>query len=889
MMTGSMNLAPTLDTSAPATSTDGYALPVGSYDEMLGPNGQPRPHWQTFVRALGGLSLGELTRRWEEAKQLIRENGVTYDIYGDPRGLDRPWELDPVPLLMAPAEGQALEMGLIQRARLLEMILADVYGPQRLLQGGLLPADLIFAHPGFLRPCHGIHVPGNRHLHLYAADLGRAPDGQWWVLADRAQAQAGAGYALENRIVLSRMLPDVFRECQVQRLALFFRSLRETLSSAALHNRDNPRIVLLTPGPYSPTYFEHSYLARYLGYTLVEGGDLTVRDNRVYLKLLGGLQAVDVILRRLEDDLCDTLELRGDSLLGVAGLVQAVRAGNVAVANPLGSGLIETPALMPFLPALCRHLLGEELKMPSVAAWWCGDRMALEHVLAHLAELVIRPAFPRVGFEPIVVEQLSREQRQALADRIRARPRSYVGQERLALSTTPALVGIRLEPRQLILRTFLAATDGSFTAMPGGLTRVASSGDMLVTPMAKGGGSKDTWVLSSGPVSTFSLLRPTVQPVELSRAGDDLPSRSADNLFWLGRYVERADGMVRLLRGILTRLTEKSGVADAPELPLLLRALGEPGQAVPLFREQGAQALAAPEGELLALIFDGGRPGTLQFIIAALHRVAGMVRDRLSIDTWRILRSLDLPFAGRLGNPENETHRDTSPGRHGDKEHSGNSFAVFLAYQGGVTLSEVLALLDQLVLSLAAFGGLAMESMTRGQAWRFLDMGRRLERALHTILLLRRTLVTVSGSEGPLLEALLEIADSSMTYRRRYRSSLHTAPVLDLLLADESNPRSLAFQLVALADHVENLPQGTSHPRRSPEQRVMMAALMHLRLADIDVLASSNDTSVRQELNDLLKRLEAELPVLSDSITRNYLSHAQASRQLASFGTDNLP
>jgi len=864
---------------------------------MLGPDGQPRAHWQTFVRALGGLSLGELTRRWEEAKQLIRENGVTYDIYGDPRGLDRPWELDPVPLLIAPAEGKTLDAALVQRARLLELILADIYGPQTLMQNGLLPADLIFSHPGFLRPCHGIPAPGNRHLHLYAADLGRGPDGQMWVLADRGQAQTGAGYALENRIVLSRMLPDVFRECQVQRLALFFRSVRETLGSIAPHNPDNPRIVLLTPGPYSPTYFEHAYLARYLGYTLVEGGDLTVRDNRVYLKLLGGLQPVDVILRRLEDDLCDPLELRGDSHLGVAGLVQAVRAGNVAVANPLGSGLVETPALMPFLPFLCRQLLGEELKLPSLAAWWCGQQPALQHVLAHLDELVIRPAFPRCGIEPIVVEQLSREQRQALADRIRARPRLYVGQERLALATTPALVGSRLEPRQMILRAFLTATEKSFTAMPGGLTRVASSGDMLVTPMAKGGGSKDTWVLSSGPVSTFSLLRPSVQPVELSRAGGDLPSRSADNLFWLGRYVERADGMVRLLRGILTRLTEKSGVADAPELPLLLRGLGEPGQAVPLFRAQGAHGVAVPEGELLALVFDGGRPGSLQFVLSALHRVAGMVRDRLSTDTWRILRSLDLPFAGRLG--EMEVDRDARPGEQeasapwssvapGDL-HPPSAMAAPPFSQGGVTLSEVLALLDQLVLSLAAFGGLAMESMTRGQAWRFLDMGRRLERALHTVFLLRRTLVAVSGSEVLLLEALLEIADSSMTYRRRYRGSLHTAPVLDLLLADETNPRSLAFQLAALSDHVEHLPQDTSHPRRSPEQRIMLAALMHLRLADIDVLARANESGIRQELDVVLKGLEADLPVLSDTITRDYLSHAQASRQLDSPGTDNLP
>jgi uncharacterized circularly permuted ATP-grasp superfamily protein/uncharacterized alpha-E superfamily protein len=842
---------------------------------MMDAAGQPRPHWQSFLRALGGLGLGELRRRWDEAKQLIRENGVAYDIHGDPRGLGRPWELDPIPLVIAPAEGDAIEAALVQRARLLELILADVYGPQKLLQGGLVPAELVFAHRGFLRPCHGLRMLGNRHLHLYAADIGRSPDGQFWVLADRSQAQAGAGYALENRIVLSRMLPDVFRECQVHRLALFFHSVRETLTAIAPHNRDNPRVVLLTPGPYSPTYFEHAYLARYLGYTLAEGGDLTVRDNRVFLKLLGGLAPVDVILRRLDDDQCDPVELCGDSLLGVPGLVQAVRAGNVVVANPLGSGLVETPALMPFLPELCRQLLGQDLRMPSVPAWWCGTPSGLDHVLSHLPRLVIKSAFPQNGFEPIVGEQLDENQRQALADRMRARPRDYVGQERITLSTTPVLVGDRLEARHLLLRAFLAAVDDSFTAMPGGLARVAPSADALVVTTARGGGSKDTWVLSVGPVSTFSLLQPTAQPVELSRGGGDLPSRAADNLFWLGRYVERADGKVRLLRGIVARLTEKSGVADAPELPVLIRALGAAAPGFTIAQDQALAPLTAPEEELLALIFDPRREESLESVLAAVHRVAGMVRDRLSTDTWRILQSLDLLAIGSQG-PETTTQAD---GQTADSRPA-------LLLPGRMTLSEVLAMLDRRVVGLAAFGGLAMESMTRGQAWRFLDMGRRLERSMHTLVLVRRTLVAVSSSEGPLLEALLEVAESSMTYRRRYRSSLDTAGVVDLLLADESNPRSLAFQLVALSEHVQNLPMGTAQPRRCPEQRLMMAVLTALRLADIDVLARANDAGVRVDLDDLIQRFETDLPVLSDTITRSYLSHATASRQLATMGPD---
>jgi uncharacterized circularly permuted ATP-grasp superfamily protein/uncharacterized alpha-E superfamily protein len=852
---------PLLDGAATGTFRRPYAPLAGLQDEMVGPDGGPRPQWQPLLHALDELGLPEVARRWEDARQLIRENGVTYNVYGDPRGLDRPLALDPIPLLLSAAEFDALQAGLVQRARLLELILADLYGPQRLLHDGLLPPGLIFAHPGFLRPCHGVGPPGGRHLHLYAANLGRSADGQFWVLGDRAQAPSGTGYALENRLVLSRMLPDVFRDCQVQRLAEFFLTLRETLCASAPRHRDNPRVVLLTPGPYNETYFEHAYLAQYLGYTLVEGGDLTVRGDRVYLKLLGGLQPVDVILRRLDDDYCDPLELRRDSFLGVPGLVQAVRAGNVAVANPLGSGLVETPALLAFLPALCRHLLGEPLRAPSVPTWWCGDPAARDHVLAHLGGLVIKPAFPSSRFDPVFGERLGREQLQALAERIRARPGNYVGQEQLPLSTIPVLADGCLQPRRFVFRTFLAATRDSFAVMPGGLTRVAATADTPVVSMQQGGGSKDTWVLSSGPVGSFSLLPSAAHPVALSRGGGDLPSRTADNLYWLGRYVERAEGYVRLLRGIVVRLTEKTGLAEVPELPVLLRALTHQGLTYPGFVGPGAAArLLDPEPELLSVIFNASRPGSLQWTLAALQRVSRMVRDRISPDTWRTLGLISLrPLgAGPGGEPAG-------------------------------TLSDVLELLEGLVISLTAFSGLATENMTRGRGWQFLDMGRRLERAAHTISLLQTTLVTASATEGPLLEALLEVADSSMTYRRRYLSSLQAAPVLDLLLADETNPRALAFQLAAVAGHVADLPRDTANPRRPPEERIMLAALTDLRLADIEALAKATDRGVRVSLDGLLARLGDQLPALSDKITQSYLTHVQATRQLAALANGGVP
>ncbi|MBV8311911.1 MAG: circularly permuted type 2 ATP-grasp protein, partial [Planctomycetaceae bacterium] len=724
----------------------GYRALGGSFDELVAPGDSIRQHWRPFVDALELLGGEEIRRRWQESQDLIRQNGVTYNVYGDPRGTGRPWQLDPIPLLISPNEWKALEEGLIQRARLLDLVLADLYGPQRLLARGFLPPELVFGNPAFLHPCHGMQVPLNRYLHLYAVNLGRSADGTIMALGDRTQAPSGAGYALENRLVLSRMLPDVFRDCHVQRLAPFFQSVRDLLQSIAPHNRDNPRVVVLTPGPYNETYFEHAFLAGYLGYTLVEGGDLLVRGNRVYLKLLGGLQPVDVILRRVDDDYCDPLELRGASFLGVPGLLQVLRAGNVAMANALGSGLVETPALMAYLPAICRELVGEHLKLPWAESWWCGEPIGLSEVLAKLPRMVIKPAFAGSRFDPVFADRLSSTQLQELAEKIRARPGHFVGQEQLALSSVPVLTGDRLQSRYATVRVFLTARDGTYTVMPGGLTRVASSVDSKVVTMQHGGGSKDTWILGDQPVSNFSLLPSGHRALRLSRAGSDLSSRHADNFYWLGRYVERAENVVRLLRGILVRLTEKSGMAEVPELPILLRVLTTQTQTYPGFLDQSQpECLEHPEGELLSVIFDPERPGSLSSTLALLQRVASKVRDRISVDIWRAISHLMVDLMADLA-----AMVETSPA-------ASDSPGPSSCLDARGVLSDVLELLDAGISRLAAFSGLVSESLTRGQSWTFLDMGRRLERTQLTSNLLRGTLVFETRAEGSVLEALLEI------------------------------------------------------------------------------------------------------------------------------------
>src|SRR4029453_8743236 len=509
---------------------EGYDPLEGAYDEMVAAPGVLRSHCEGFVQSLEALGQHEFASRWEGAKRSIRENGVTYNIYGDPQGADRPWELDMVPLLISPAEWSALEKALIQRTTLLNLILADLYGPQTLLSAGLLPPSLVFSNPAFLRPCHGIRVPHGIHLHLHAVDLARSPAGQWWVLADRTQAPAGAGYALENRIVLLRNLPEAFRDCQVHRLASFFCAQSDTLMGLAPQPHDPPRVVLLTPGPYNETYFEHAYLARYLGFTLVEGGDLTVRDRRVFIKTLEGLQPVGVIFRRLDDSFCDPLELRSDSSLSVAGLVEGARAGNVTIANALGSGVIETAAIMPFLPGLCRHLFGEELMLPSVATWWGGQPRELQYVLEHLDQLVAKRAFPTEAREPVFGRKLGDREKSLLAAELRARPDHFVAQEEVALSAAPVWHQHGMEPRPVVFRTYVATAGDSYVVMPGGLTRVSGAHDVPIVWVRRGGGSRAPGGVSEGPVSAATLLaRPGWAP-RPERAGNALPSRVAEGL-----------------------------------------------------------------------------------------------------------------------------------------------------------------------------------------------------------------------------------------------------------------------------------------------------------------------------------------------------------------------
>jgi uncharacterized circularly permuted ATP-grasp superfamily protein/uncharacterized alpha-E superfamily protein len=812
-----------------------YQPLAGFYDEMLTGKGEIRAHWKPLVEALNQIGPAGLAERWQEGRRVIHDNGVTYNVYGDPQSTERPWPLDPLPFLMERSEWAKIELAISQRALLLNAVLKDLYGPQKLLKERRIPAELILGHPGFLRPCAGVTPPGDIWLHSYSADIARSPDGNWWVLADRTQAPSGSGYALENRLVSLRVLPDVFRAGNVQRLAPFFQAYKDTLRALA-PKRENPRIVLLTPGPFNETWFEHAFLARYLGFTLVEGGDLTVRNNNVYMKTLGGLLPVDVIVRRQDDTFCDPLELRGDSMLGLPGLVQAVWSGNVAIANALGSGLIESSGLSAFLPALSRHILGEELRMPNIATWWCGDEAARRQVEARLEHLVIKPATPANSFEPIFGARLGKKQRALLMEKIKANPSAYVAQEQVSLSSVPVAQDGQLAARHLVLRVFATASGAGYAVMPGGLTRITSSLDSLVVSMQHGGGSKDTWVLADAPDAAFSLLRRASGPLPVSRATFDLPSRVADNLYWLGRYVERFETAIRAVRVVLPRLYLDPDPSTAAALSACQNILAGGGWV------KAAEGERITEAEVLAAITDGTVRTSLRSSAREIRRVARLLRDRISTDAWRVLKQLEKQFTGELP-PE------------------------------ALRNSRAQELLDNAVISLSAFSGLATENMTRGHGWRFLDMGRRLERTVQTVQMVRRGLGFENDPTDSELGTILEIADSTLTYRSRYLNSMQMDLVLDLLLLDEGNPRSAAYQLSKLRKHVDRLPE--SHPSSGTPREARLA----LKLLTSVQLAETEDLENLEALDELTARMEADLGLLSDTISRVYFTHQVRSRR----------
>ncbi|MGV3590512.1 MAG: circularly permuted type 2 ATP-grasp protein [Gammaproteobacteria bacterium] len=804
-----------------ASAIGQYAADPSRYDEMCSAPGTPRPHWQALHASLRSTSPRELNARIGAAERHLRDSGVTYNVYDDPTGLDRQWEMDMLPLLIAPAEWRVIEAGVAQRARLFNAILADFYGPQALLKEGLVPASLVLGHSGFIRSVHGMKPPGNIHLHLYAADLARAPDGQWWVIADRTQAPSGAGYALENRLTVSQVFPELFRNLHVRHLAQYFATMRDALRHHAPKGDGPPLCVVLTPGPYNETYFEHALLARYLGFRLVEGGDLTVSDGKVWLKTIDGPRRVHAIIRRQDDSYCDPLELRADSTLGIAGLMDCVRRGSVLVANPPGAGVLEGGALLGYLPRLCEHLLGEALALPSIATWWCGEPLAMQNALQLHEQLVFKPADPAYGFEPVFGRHLTTQQVAALKQQIAQQPVRFVAQELVDVSQAPVLAGHgahRFEARGIGLRVHASiAPGGSYVVMPGGLTRVAAEASSQIVSMQRGGSSKDTWVLAEGPLdSQLTLLRSTLTSADLVEANGAISSRVAENEFWFGRTSERCECIARLLRVALDAVLQET----------------EDGIANPVFAMAAAWGLfddgAVSDRQLLEAATREDAPRGLAANLRRLNQIAYQLRDRLSLDHWRAITSLV---------------RD--PG-----------------FDSDVTLPQCVNWIDRTIQGMTTLSGFALDSMSRDTGFRFLSIGRRLER----LSFMTRAL-TVACNEGrdAGLTWLLELCDSVLTYRRRYMAQPEWLPVMDLLIRDPSNPRSVMFQAKGIHDYLVHIEK-----RHGACGRELLVPGMEL-IEALDLDSEFHPDSPR--LRAAIDSLQASCHTLSNRLTLQFFNH----------------
>jgi uncharacterized circularly permuted ATP-grasp superfamily protein/uncharacterized alpha-E superfamily protein len=841
-------------------------------DEFLGTDGSIRGGWRELAATVDLLGAEGLQARGARARRLLEDDGVTYGLPSDVGAGPGLWRLDPLPVILDGQEWAELAPGLIQRAELLDRLLADLYGPRELLRRGVIPPEVVLGHAGFIRQCDGLRLPGPNQLVMASTDLVRGPDG-WCALGDRTQAPSGAGYAMENRRIVSRVMPGLYRDTLLERLRSFFQVLRTALQEVAPATDQPPRVVILTPGAVSETSFDQAFLSTLLGFPLVEGEDLMVREGRVWIRSLGRPEPVDVVLRRVDGWFCDPLQLRADSRLGVPGLLQAARLGNVSIVNPPGAGVLENPGLVPYLPAICAALLDAPLLLGSVATWWCGDPVSRRHVLANLGTLVIRPIARGIGRGNRFGWELSRAALSELKNRIEAEPQAWCAQQALRMSTAPVITAAGLEPRRMVLRSFAVASGGSFRLMAGGLARVAAQAGSLDVSSQGGALAKDVWVLGSrvGAAAAAALPRADETdsalidsaPIDLVAIDLALSSRVAEDMFWLGRYAERAEDAARLLRVTADLAVEHSrrpGSVGASSLAVMLRALTAVTTTYPGFLADGAgERIASPQPELIRLTVDALVPGTLAHAVRHTVESAHAVRELLSGDTWLVLGSLDrvLLELAQVADPE---------------------------LQLEPTLSRVLE-------GLLALSGLAVESMVRDTGWYLMDAGRRIERAIQLASLLRYTLAErrPSAVDDLVLESVLISAESVITHRRRHPGRPRVDDVLDLLLLDRDNPRGVQHQLDRLGDDLDRLPQapeaigrraGTGGSGPQLRLRLVQARLREVDTHELaraegwsgDEQAPRDHHAARPQLVQFLDQLMLELADLAELTVQTYFA-----------------
>ena len=828
-------------------------------DEIYSLNDEVKPYWDKLFKRFDELGVNGLTARQKDIDWLLSENGVTYNVYNDPKGMQRPWSLNVVPFVLHKEEWNGVEAGLKQRAELLNLVLKDVYGERKLIKDGVVPYEVIYGHRGFLRQCSGMELNIKKILSIYAADLCRGTDGRLWVVNDRTEAPSGMGYALENRSTSSRILPEMFAKMHVKRLSGFFKEFNQMLIDAAPGKKENPNIVILTPGSHNETYFEHAYMASFLGYPLVQGNDLLVRDGFLWMKSLQGLKQIDVVLRRVDDAFTDPLELREDSHLGVAGLLDVVRRKNVSVINPVGSGVIENPGLIPFMPAISKYFLKEDLLLPQIASWWCGQEKEKNYVLENLSKLVVK-RIDRTNRESIYFgEQMSTKELEALKKVILERPYRFVAQEHINFSTAPNLTNENLEPRNVVARAFCIASKDQYSVMPGGLVRVASDSETVRVSNQRGGTSKDLWVLDE-TASKEDKSRQWQQKSSVAISGlNDLPSLTAENLYWAGRYVGRTLVNARFLRTVMRQMAivqNRDEKPDSEKLKVLFKAVTQLTGTYPGFIEKdkdGKLAMDNPYEEMLSVILDKNRVGSLAHTINMFSNSYYSIRNLWSSDMWRVFENIQKLWNSLI---DSEDH----------------------------SINRILKVLNQLITRLIAFMGLIEESIMVQQGLLLYFIGLQLEQSSLTITKCR-ALLTIKYDdqvEYELLEYLLTSHESLNIYRYSYRSHIELEHVLDLVVLDLDYARSLTFMINRLHKDISRLPHSKQDHQLSNYQKFVFEAFSKLRLAESSKLAKtkSDKDYRREDLDTLMKELSHLLHQTSQAISNTYFNHTDKQNQL---------
>ncbi|MBV5298523.1 MAG: circularly permuted type 2 ATP-grasp protein [Rhodoferax sp.] len=809
--------------------------------------------WSQFFDTLAADTAADMDQRSSSLARQVRDNGITYNVYADENGPQRPWSLDLFPLIVDPKSWQHIEAGVLQRVRLLEHVMADVYGAQELLKSGFLPPALVQGHPGYLRAMHGIAPVAGRYLHIAAFDLARGPDGNWWLVGQRTQAPSGLGYLLENRLAISAQFAPAFEALKVQRLAGTYRALMESLRSLSPIGQD-AHLVLLTPGPYNETYFEHAYLARYLGLTLVEGSDLLVRDERVFLKTLKGLMPVHGVLKRVDDQYMDPLELRSDSTLGVPGLLQAIRAGNVLVANTPGSAFLESPALLGFLPALSRHLFDEDLMLPALPTWWCGERSAMLDALPRLRECAIKPTYPgsssHASFDAVLGARQDARALDEWAGRVLRHPEEHTVQAYTPLSQLPTWqVGqpgghSDLLARSVMLRVF-AVSDGphGWCVLPGGLARVASAGQEI-TSMQRGGSSADVWALTHGEVDHSTLLHPHLTPESLLQRKRLVTSRAAENLYWLGRYTERTENSLRLARLTLECLHGE----EQTSAPLLVW-LGQMAQANTLVLPgvpTPIQAVRVFERSLIDSLGSSSGATSVGYYLRALKLTASSVRERLSQEHWRIITRAEEELFARFADHS----------RRGDRS----------------TL-QALQILKDTGEHMAAITGAQTDRMTRDDGWRLLSIGRHIERLAFLSSSLSRALSCNSLESDGGFDAMIELFDNAITFHAQFQQSRDMAALIDLLVIDSDNPRSISWVAHTLRGRLAKL--AGSEPAELGALSIKVPNPNAWGLAQLCERGHDAESASRYSLlRDVLYHCTDAAHQVSEDISATYFTHS---------------